>query len=336
MILAIGDLHAKEHLSYNNYIDRDAERQEILDFIVDQSKDCESVVFLGDVFDKKDPPATVTRDVANLFERFKGKQLFAIAGNHSKKSNGESSSLDFLREIGDKHWRIFTKPQASIEIQGRTVDFLPFMRKGELDVENDEEATMEVMDHLSTADILFAHHAVSDTLANGTETNIFNEIVLPKKRLEEKYKLILAGHIHTPGVYGKTIITGSVFNCDMGETEKYVWKINPKDLSVEQIKLPGRGIYKLVDPTVGQIREIPTGNIVKVILTDKNVDITTIKDELKPFDASLVVEQYPNVREKVHFEDGALDLDVVSLLNVYAQTKKVDVNLLQAGYSLIQ
>lgn len=336
MICVVGDLHFKDRLSYSDHIDRTKERNEILDFIVEQAKDCDTVVSVGDVFDRRDPPASVTRDACAFFERFKGKELFVISGNHDKKASGGTTALDFLREIGDKHWKIFTRPQAKVEVQGRIVDFIPHMYKGELGVSTDEEGTKEIMSHLDKADIVFHHHAVSDTLSNGVATNVFNEIVLPKAELEKTYKLVIGGHIHTPGVYGRTVVTGSVFNCDMGETGKYIWKIDPKDLSVEQIRLPGRSIYKLENPTDKQISAIPTDSIVKCILTDKAVDIERIKEKLKVFAASLIVEQYPNERERVHFEDGAIDLDVLHLLEVYAKARKVDINLLNKGYSLIQ
>ena len=213
------------------------------------------------------------------------------------------------------------------------------MYKGELGVSTDEEGAKEIISHLTKADIVFHHHAVSDTLSNGVATNVFNEIVLPKAELEDAYKLVVGGHIHTPGVYGRTVVTGSVFNCDMGETGKYVWKIDPKDLSVEQIKLPGRGIHKLVNPTIQDIEKVLKDgkhNIIKAIVTDKTIDLDDLKLMLKNFDAFLIVEQYPNERERVHFEDGAIDLDVVNLLEVYAKARKIDYNLLRKGYELIK
>ena len=336
MILVIGDLHFKDRLSYSDHVNRETERDEILDFIVRQADNCDTVISVGDVFDRRDPPAAVTRDACAFFERFKGKQLFIISGNHDKKASGGTTALDFLREIGDKHWKIFTRPELGVEIQGRSVDFIPHMYKGELGVSTDEEGTKEIMSRLNKADMVFHHHAVSDTVSNGVTTNVFREIVLPKTELEQTYKLVVGGHIHTPGVYGRTVVTGSVFNCDMGETGKFIWKIDPKDLSVEQIKLPGRNIYKLENPTDMEIGALPFDSIVKCILTDKNIDVEDLKNKLSVFSASLIVEQYPNEREKVHFEDGAIDLDVLNLLEVYSKSRKIDHGLLIKGYDLIK
>ena len=337
MILVIGDLHFRDRLSYSDHIDRTKERDEILDFIVEQAKDCDTVVSLGDVFDRRDPPAAVTRDAVRFFERFADKRLYIISGNHDKKASGGTTALDFLREIGNEHWHIFTQPT---RVPGLG-HFLPHMYKSEMGDTNDRDAAVTIGEELyqiPAEDILFHHHAVSETFANGVDAGTFNEVVLDKKEMERMYKLVIGGHIHSPGVYGRTVVTGSVFNADMGETGKSIWKINPKDFSVEEIKLPGRGIYKLVNPTRRAIEKVlakGTGNIVKAIVTDKTLDIGELKNQLQDFDAYLIVEQYPHEREKVHFEDGALDLDVVNLLGIYAEAKKVNINLLTKGLELI-
>lgn len=336
MILVIGDIHFRDRLSYSDHIDRTKERDEVLDFIVEQAKDCDTVVSVGDVFDRRDPPAAVTRDAVRFFERFGDKKLYIISGNHDKKASGGTTALDFMREIGGKHWKIFTKPGV---VGSEGFHFLPHMYKGELGVENDQEGAEQLMEQLGLSSsgyrILFHHHAVSETFANGVDAGTFNEIVLPKAQMESMYKLVVGGHIHSPGVYGRTVVTGSVFNSDMGETGKSIWKIDEKTLEVTEIKLPGRGIYKLVNPTDLQIDAIPCYNIVKVIITDPEFDIEHIKEKLKNHDAHLIVEQYPNKREKVHFEDGAMDLDVNNLIKVYAEAKKVDISLLTKGLELI-
>lgn len=335
MILVIGDLHFRDRLSYSDHIDRTKERDGILDFIVEQARDCDTVVSLGDVFDRRDPPAAVTRDAVRFFERFGDKKLYIISGNHDKKASGGTTALDFMKEIGNKHWQIFTEPH--FEMSG--FHFLPHMYKGELGVQTNEEGADAVLSRLSLSsgayNILFHHHAVSDTFANGIDASTFNEVVLPKEKVESMYKLVIGGHIHSAGVYGRTVVTGSVFNADMGETGKSIFKIDEKTLKVEEIKLPGRGIHKLVNPTDLQIDAIPCYNIVKVIITDPEFDIDHVKEKLKNHDAHLIVEQYPRKREKVHFEDGAMDLDVNNLIKIYAEAKKVDINLLKKGLELI-
>jgi hypothetical protein len=213
------------------------------------------------------------------------------------------------------------------------------MTKYELGVKTNEEGAellVNTMVELEGGDILFHHHAVTNTVSNGTSTELFNEIVLPKEKLESKYKCVIGGHIHTPGVYGRTWVTGSVFNSDMGETGKFIWKVDELKGQVTQVALPGRGIYKLENPTAAQIDSVPVHNIVKVIVTDKSLNVEALRKQLQRFDASLVVEQYENERQKVHFEDGAIDLDVSNLLTIYAKARKIDIDLLSKGYELIQ
>ncbi len=167
-------------------------------------------------------------------------------------------------------------------------------------------------------------------------TNEFKEVILPKKELEKRYKLVVAGHIHFPQIKGKTIITGSVFTHDTGEKEKFIWKISTKTQEVEQIKLPCREIWKVENPTGPQIEAIDSSSIVKCIITSRGTDIEQIKKDLSRFDAHLLLEQYPNERTKVHFEEGALDLTVPNLLKVYAEERGLDLNKLMEGYSMIQ
>jgi DNA repair exonuclease SbcCD nuclease subunit len=336
MILVIGDLHFRESMSYADHIDdrRIGEKKEVLDFIVKQAEDCTDVVIVGDALNLRNNPSEVIREFVAFIERFADKQLYIIAGNHEKRGNGKTA-IDFLGEIDKPNWHIMARPSA-FEISGLKVDFLPYMTKHELGVQDNVEGAKLCIDALHGGDILFHHHAVSDTVSHEVMTNLFNEIVLPKTAVEKKYKLVVGGHIHTPGEYGKTVVTGSVFNADMGETKKYVWKIDPKTIKAKKIALPGRGIYKLVNPTEKDISQILVHNIVKVIVTDRSIDVEAIKKLLSKHDAHLIVEQYPDERERVHFEDGAIDLSVEHLIDIYAEAKKVNKDVLLKGYELIR
>ena len=52
-------------------------------------------------------------------------------------------------------------------------------------------------------------------------------------------------------------------------------------MKVQKIKLPGRGIYKLEDPSLEEVEAIGKNNIVKVIITDKKIDIDELKEKLQ-------------------------------------------------------
>jgi len=266
--------------------------------------------------------------------RFKDKQVYILGGNHEKRGNGKSA-IDFMREINKPNWHIITKPEIA-EINGTQSYFLPYMSRPELGVSNDLDGCNMLLKGMTAGKYLFAHHAISDTFSNtGVSTNTFNEIILPKTELEKKFKKVIAGHIHKPQEDGNTIITGSVFNNEAGETEKFIWKLDVNTDQIEKIKLPGRGIYKIENPTIDKLKKIPVNSIVKVILTSRDINVEELKDSLKKFDAYLLLEQYPNERKKLHFDDSAMDFSIPSLLKMYSEEKKIDYNKLIRGMELI-
>lgn len=332
----IGDFHAKDNLSYHEYIkdQRVSEKKEILDFIVKSFADCSSVVFIGDNFDKKNNSSEVIKDFIEFVERFSDKQVYVISGNHEIKGNGKSA-IDFMREVNKPNWHIMTSPMDKI-IGGHKIHFLPYMSRPQLGVQNDKEGCDKLLSGMSGGKAIFAHHAISDTFAApGLSTNSFHEIVLPKIKLEEIYKNVIAGHIHRPQQDGRTTITGSVFTSEVGEIEKYIWKLDLETDNVERLKLPCRGIFKLENPTEEQLNRIPSNSIVKVIITSKEVNIDLLKSTLRTFDAYILLEQYPNERKKVYFDEGAIDFSLDNLFKIYSIEKKVDLDKLKKGMELI-
>lgn len=333
MIGVIGDMHFKDVLSYSDYVkdQRRKEENDTLDAIVEYLKDCSTIVFMGDQLHQKNNTSEVNRKLVAFVERFGEKDLFILSGNHEKKGDG-STAIDFLREVSGKRWNIITKPY----IFGK-ITFLPFMLKSELESDTDEKALEVLMEkHLPGGDILFAHHAISDTLSyHDISTNLFKEIVLPRRKLLEKYKLLVGGHIHRPYTVKKdTLVTGSVFTADVGEDEKYVWKIL-KNLSIEKFKLPSRGIYRLEDPSDIELDKLQSYSIVKVLITKRGTDIEVLKKKLERFDASLVVEDYPSERKKIHMVDGAFDFSIPNLLKIYAEERDIPYDKLNKGMELL-
>lgn len=337
LIGVIGDTHLRDYLSYNEHIadGRVAEKQKVFDFIVKELSDCKHIVFLGDFFHMKNNSSEVCRQAVEFLERFGMKDVYIIVGNHEKKGNGKTA-IDFLGEVTKPNWHIFTKP-ASLSIKNGTedlkLDFVPYMLNHEMEVETCEEASEKIVGLLGGGDIVFAHHAISGTTFNGIKTESLKEVVLSKEELEKKYKMIIAGHIHESQQVDKVTVAGSVFTEIVGEVEKFIWKIN-ENLEIEKFKVPGREIHKIENPTDKQIQAIKEDSIVKVIVTDKSIDIPELKKKLERFDASLVIENYKNERKKAHVE-GAFDFSIESLLELYAKEKEVDYQLLLKGLELI-
>ena len=334
----IGDLHLREFLGYSDYIEdgRVEEQEEVLNFIVKSFSDCDSIIFMGDQFHARSSSPHVVKKLVNLLERFDGKKIYILAGNHESYGTGKTS-MDFLKEIKNKKWYIITDEVVKIENNV----FCPYFTKAELETNDNKEASKKVMKKLVLGNILFVHHAISDTLNNaGCKVDIFPEAVLPKKKLEEKYNMIFGGHIHHPQATDKTIITGSIFNNEVGETQKYIWKLDEKTLAVEQIKLPGRGIYKVENPTNADLDKIEKNNIVKVIITKKisAPKLGELKEKIKKFDAYLLLEQIPHERKRMHFDKNKklLEFSVDQLLETYSKMKEIDLSKLKQGFELIK
>lgn len=334
-ILAIGDCHFKDNLSYAEHISdgRVAEKKEILDFVVKQAEDCEHIVFLGDVFHSKNNSSETNRQVVEFLERFENKQVYIISGNHDKKGDGKTA-VDFLGAIKKDNWHVFTK-FGVMQVEGKKLAFLPYILNSELGVENNDQALKYIMEYLNSGDILFTHHNISGTyLHTNMLVDTVSSVVLPQKELEERYKLIIAGDIHSPQRYGNVVITGSLFTAEVGEQEKFIWKIDD-EMKVEKIKVPCRPIYKLIDPTDEQLSKVPDNAIIKVIVTVKDTSIESLKEKLARFDASLVIEDYPSERAKMHIEQGAIDFNIESLLKMYSEVKNVDYQKLIHGLELL-
>lgn len=333
-ILVIGDLHFRDSLGYADHIDdrRESERKEVLDFIVENSSDCDKIVMLGDQLNARNNSSEVIRQFVEFIEQFKNKRLYILAGNHEKRGNGKSA-IDFLEEIQHPNRFIITRNILKTD----EMVFCPYFTRAELNAKDIDEGLKILMKKLPNGKMLFVHHAISDTLVqSGISTNIFNEIVLPKKELEKKFDLIVGGHIHKPEQYKKTLVAGSIFNNEVGEDGKCIWKIDESDLLVEKIDLPGRKILRLENPAEIELKKLKgKGTILKIIITDKKLNIEDLKKATKKFDACIISEQY-NIERKKNVTNDLLDFNIENLLKVYADSKKIDYNKLLEGFNLIK
>ena len=126
---------------------------------------------------------------------------------------------------------------------------------------------------------------------------------------------------------------------EVGETQKYIWILDEKTLKVEKIKLPGRAIYGLTDPTLKDLEKIDKSSIVKVTITKKldKKDMAELKDMLSEFDASMVIENIPMERKKIDIEKGGLiDFNIENLLQLYSKERSVPLEKLKQAFELIK
>lgn len=335
MLGIISDLHLKQNLSYSDLIKdgREKEEKEILDFVVASLSDCEKIVFVGDLFHSRTNSSEVVRKLVNFIEKFGGKEVYIISGNHCKLSNGKTS-LDFLKEIKNPKWHIITNIEKIEDFV-----FCPFLSKSELEVKENEAGKKKIMGMLPEGKILFHHYAMTGSkTGTGALADMFDEIVLDRNVLKKKFDLTVGGHIHSSNFKENVIVTGSIFTDQINEKEKFIWKIDENTLKVKQIKLPCREIHGLENPVDNDFDKIPVQSIVKVVLTDPKLKdkIEGIKEKLKKFDASVLLEQFPSERKKAHFDDKLLDFGILQLLEIYAKQKKVDIKKLKKAFELIQ
>lgn len=334
-ILIIGDAHIKANLSYSDYVEdgRKQEEAEIFDFIVKQSNDCQSVVFLGDNLNSKNNSAEVIRKFTEFVERFENKTLYLLSGNHDKFPSGESA-FDYLKEIKNKNWHIITNKIKKID----KFIFCPYHTKQELNCKTNEDAAKKLTKILPDNDILFIHHAIAGSKSKETPVSIFDEIILGKEKLEKKYKKVFGGHIHTPQINGNIIVAGSLFANEINEKEKFIWKIDLDTFEIEQIKLPGRAIIGIENPNVADLDKLVKNSIVKITITNKakKKDIDKLKNKLEEFDAGILVENIAAERKKLHTDKNIIDFDVEGLLKLYCESKKIDLQPILNAFNLIK
>jgi len=337
----IGDLHLGR-LSYSEYIkdNRIKEKEAVLGFIVQQSTLSDTIVLLGDNFNTKTPSAETVKEFTNFIERFEDKRVIILGGNHEVCSNGRSS-LDYLKEIKNKNWKIVTNEV----YQENGIVFCPFFSTSSLGVNTNKEAVDKIMSMLPDGDILFTHLAITGCKTiSGTLTDDFVEPVLPKEIISKKYKQVFAGHIHKSAIYDNITLTGSIFTNEVGEKEKYIWQYSRETGLCEKMPLPVRRIIKLENPSNDDIAKLKDDDIVKVIITKERtgteiMDLReTLKKKLKESGAYLLVERVEKKRVRAHYGAGEsiTDMPLERLLEVYAEQKNIDILKLKLGLELIQ
>lgn len=335
--LIIGDMHLRDRMGYADYIadGRLAEKQAVLDFIFKLSKGCQKVIFLGDQLNGRNNPSTVIKEFIQFIERFK-QDVYILAGNHEKVGDGKSA-IDFMKEVKNKKWHIITNQVSKIDDDV----FCPFFYKGELECATNEQATERLLELLPKGKNLFIHHAATGYGFKSIVTDDLAEIVLPSKELTKRYEKIFCGHIHVKSDVQskdrlpKIIYTGSVFTNEVNEGKKSVWIL--EDGKVKEYELPVREIVKLENPLITNLQKYQKNTIVKVILTEAtNKYLELVKENLEKCDGSILVEDYKTERKIVKFDDGDLDLDIMNLMKIYAEAKKLDFKKLEAGYELIK
>jgi DNA repair exonuclease SbcCD nuclease subunit len=333
-ICLIGDQHHRLELPYAAaFADgRRGEWEEVVATIHMASEKADLVILMGDNLNARHNHSSVLADFINFLQGFR-KPVKILVGNHERY--GFSTALDFLDNAMKENWAVYTTPCGRVEVQGTTIAFIPYMTPAMVEgATSNEDAVRLFMGSLPNADIAVMHQGITGAKVHGTMVDLFNEMVFPKEELEKKYKKVFSGHIHQAQKVGKKIqMTGSIFTMEVGEHSKSIFMYDTETGDTEEIALPVRGIYLVEDNM--DMSKIPDKSIIKYVVTDKSIDLDKKKKEMERFDASFVLEKYPMERRKMHVTEGAMDLDINSLLAMYAKSRQIEYTILREGLDLL-
>ena len=333
-ILCVGDQHYKFVLSYSSSFEdgRRNEWEQVIKTIHNSAKECDAVVLLGDGFNARHNHSTVIRDFIDFLNGFGEKEVHILVGNHERYSL--STALDFLKSFGKKNWHVYDEP-TQITVGDKTAMMIPFVTPSLLGVENIDHGNLELAKRLKKSDMAFAHLAIS----GASSTEFFNEIILDRKVMSEMFNVVYGGHLHRyEKLEDNVYVAGSIFTQEVGEHDKRIFILDTDTNKHEEIFLPVRGIYKeeWSSDSEKKLGAMPSTSIVKCVVIKRETDIALVRETLKRFDASILIEQYDNERSKIHFEDSALDLSVDSLLKMYSESKKIQYTDLLEGFNFIR
>jgi len=185
-MMICGDIHFGLRNNSNKHLDFQTKwfREELIPLL--KENNCESIVFLGDVFDSRNTLSPlVLRRVRKLFKELMSvvSNAYCIVGNHDLyfRNNKSVHSLDVLTDQGIT---VFEKP-TQLKINEKKILFIPWIVKDEIDdvtkllVEND-------------FDICFGH----------LEINGFEQVkgIVEKEGLKQELfancKKVYSGHFH--------------------------------------------------------------------------------------------------------------------------------------------
>ncbi len=333
-ILLVGDQHHRLELPYAAAFEdgRRGEWEDVVATIHMASEKADLVILMGDNLNARHNHSSVLADFVNFLQGFR-KEVRILTGNHERY--GLSTALDFLENAMKEKWIVHTTPCGSVNFEGTKIAFIPYMTAAMVaGTASNEEAVKAFMESSPGADIAVMHQGITGAKVHGTMVDLFNEMVFPQEELEKRYKKVFSGHIHQAQKVGTKIqMTGSIFTMEVGEHSKSVFMYDTDTGTTEEIPLPVRGIYLVEDNM--DMSKIPDNSIVKYIVTDKEIDLDKKKKEMERFDASFVIEKYPMERRKMHVADGAMDLDINSLLEMYGKSRGILYTDLKKGLDLL-
>lgn len=336
-LLIVSDLHLRQRLPYSDFVTdgRESEKEKVLRFITEKAAECDAVVFNGDNLNSRINSSDVIARFVRLLESFGDKKVFIVSGNHETLADG-TSALDFLNEISGKaNWHVFVREVRTVYIDNSTgLTFCPYFHRQMVNAASQEEWQERVMTRISPepGQVLFIHHSISNCgVSDYVSTDSFQEPVLDKATLEEKFKMVIGGHIHRSGDYGNTRVMGNVFNSEINDGEKTLAILDTSDMSFTRIPVPCRRIYSL-DYEAGGVQFPGTDQDIYKLRVPVEMDPeekANAREAIKGYRNARIVEF--GSRARAHDLSEASDPSAITLpdlLRKWAKVKGVEEELL--------
>lgn len=269
-LLFLGDLHAGKGADLGRVPgERLGEQQQAFAdaLAVARGRECNAVVTLGDLWDKRNPSADeVMAVVAPLRDHLDqgGCDVVGIPGNHEVSSAGGGTMPAAVGLTG--LIEIHSKPGVRV-VDDVAVCMLPWTPLGRLVAAQDggdrdetfrlaadllvEVATSMYIESRAARRVLALHWSVSDTvLPSGLSVSDLREVVLPMgDLLGIGYDAIVGAHIHRPGLYGdRFAYVGPPLPLDFGahQGDHGCWIVDTDaDQLFEFVALPSRRFVTL-------------------------------------------------------------------------------------------
>ena len=262
----VGDIHLGINENKPQFVDY---QNKCIQFVFEKFRELgiTDIIYLGDVFDKRQSISVKTlRQAMDVFENNGFNQYF-ILGNHdvAYKNSNELNSVEIL--LGEKN-RVFTDMPSEIEFGGKKFLMTPWINKTTV-----EEASKVIKK--SKADYLMGHLELGSFEMIRGINSLHGQI---NTSILESFEHVVSGHYHCFSNRGNVTYLGNVCQMnwnDYGEL-KHVAYIDTETDDLELIEIP-YALYEKIRIKSSKDLEDPLqykDKIVKCYLyTDRNIKI---------------------------------------------------------------
>ena len=177
------------------------------------------LVFLGDIFEKRNPRGEEMLAFDEVLSRVKCKNIYVLRGNHDtiRKDGTSDTTLSLYKDKAT----IINDTETHF-IGGMDFDFIPHYEDEELIIKDLEKSKNPV----------FGHFGFDGCVSNGHYA--YESFV---KKAHFKKKLAFLGHIHKPRQYGNVYVLGTPYSNTFGEanTQKYMHELIITDRKIKEV-----------------------------------------------------------------------------------------------------